>query len=87
VTVVMLVAASWRSGFWLAWAVVAFALAGLDAARSREDDRTLAPTAIGAAVCVSWNAWRYGVPPLRVFVFAMATGLLAASVRGRGLRR
>ncbi len=74
--------ASWPGGPW--WVVAAFAvvIGVLEARHANACERALGALALGGALAVGWNAWRFGPPPLRVF-FTATCVVLAAAARGR----
>ncbi|MEI8256823.1 MAG: hypothetical protein WCJ30_14205 [Deltaproteobacteria bacterium] len=77
--------ASWPGGPWWAVAAVAAVVGALEAHGARWGERVLGALALGGALAVGWNAWRFGPPPLRVF-FTATCVVLAAAARGVGKR-
>lgn len=84
--ITMLVASSWRETGWMVWALFALGMALFDAAHSEDGERAFLPVALGSALAVSWNALRFGAPPMRVAGMVVVIAVGVAIARGRAVK-
>jgi hypothetical protein len=82
--VLVFVAASWDGPPWWMSAMMSAAIGVADGRSALAEERSLAGVALGGAIAVGWNAWRFGAPASRVFAVAMCAAAAAAACRGRG---